>query len=82
MKQFFAQSKKILEKDDDELIVEECGTGTVQQARDYESRNMFMRLLYAVSKAHQDMKRGLHEHDSRHIVFENYNYTVSRDEFV
>ena len=28
------------------------------------------------------MKRGLHEHDSRHIVFENYNYTVSRDEFV
>ena len=41
-----------------------------------------MRFLYAVSQSHAHMKKGEVEHEnSRHLVYEDFNYTVSREEF-
>lgn len=60
IKEFFAVSKKILEKDNEELVISECGTGTVEQAKEYEVNKKFIRFLYAISVAHsrQQGKRG------------------------
>ena len=87
IKEFFAHCKKILEKDNEELVVAECGSGTVEQAKFYETKHMYIRFLYAVSVAHGRQKKGdnnkEHNHrDTRHIVFEDYDYNVTRQDFV
>ena len=45
--------KKILEKDNEELVISDCGTGTVEQAKLFEADKKYIRFLYAVSQAHK-----------------------------
>jgi len=49
IKEFFAMAKKILEKDNEELVISDCGTGTVEQAKQFEEKKKYIRFLYAVS---------------------------------
>ena len=37
IKEFFTMVKKILEKDNEELVISDCGTGTVEQAKMFEA---------------------------------------------
>ena len=53
IKEFFAHVKKILEKDNEELVISDCGTGTVEQAKANEVNKKYIRFLYAVSLAHK-----------------------------
>lgn len=82
IKHFFAHVKKILQKEDDELVISECGSGTVEQAKSHEIQKKYIRFLYAVSVAHNRQKQGTGQRDGRHIVYGDYHFMVNRNEFV
>ena len=42
IKEFFAMAKKILEKDNEELVISDCGTGTVEQAKQFEEKKKYI----------------------------------------
>ena len=80
IKEFFAQAKKILERDNEELIIADCGSGTVEQAKAYESSKMFIRFLYAVSVAHTRNKQrgGPGDSHNKHLVYDDYSFNINR----